>query len=134
MELQHPLLTVQGITGEGRKELGSCQCRRQVRFEKSYLVAQTGHNLPAMQGTGVDPGSGRSPEEGNGYPPSILAWRISWTEEPHRACLTFTFFQLAFNSDCTQMKDPLLPLGRQKPQSFHYFREKRQLNWSKDTQ
>ena len=53
MELQHPLLTVQSITGEGRKELGSCQCRRQVRFETSYLVAQTGHNLPTMQGTGV---------------------------------------------------------------------------------
>ena len=27
------------------------------------------------------PGLGRS-EEGNGYPPNILAWRIPWTEEP----------------------------------------------------
>ena len=28
------------------------------------------------------PGSGRSPGKGNGYPSSILAWRIPWTEEP----------------------------------------------------
>ena len=25
---------------------------------------------------------GRSPGEGNGYPLCILAWRVSWTEEP----------------------------------------------------
>ena len=30
------------------------------------------------------PGSGRFPGEGNGNPPSILAWRIPWTEEPGR--------------------------------------------------
>ena len=28
------------------------------------------------------PGSRRSPGEGSGYPPFILAWRILWTEEP----------------------------------------------------
>ena len=29
------------------------------------------------------PGSGRFPEKGNGYPLQyILAWEISWTEEP----------------------------------------------------
>ena len=28
------------------------------------------------------PGLGRSPGEGNGYPPSILACRVPWTEEP----------------------------------------------------
>jgi len=27
-------------------------------------------------------GLGRSPGERNGYPSSILAWRIPWTEEP----------------------------------------------------
>ena len=27
------------------------------------------------------PGSGRSPGEGNGNLPSILAWKIPWTEE-----------------------------------------------------
>ena len=30
------------------------------------------------------PGSERSPVKGNGYPASILAWRIPWTEEPGR--------------------------------------------------
>ena len=33
---------------------------------------------------GVIPGSERSPVKGNGYPASILAWRIPWTEEPGR--------------------------------------------------
>ena len=27
------------------------------------------------------PGSGRSPEEGNGYPLQYFAWRIPWREE-----------------------------------------------------
>ena len=31
---------------------------------------------------GSIPGSGRSPEKGNRTHSSILAWRISWTEEP----------------------------------------------------
>ena len=37
-------------------------------------------NLPASsEDAGFIPGSGRSPGGGNG---SILAWEISWTEEP----------------------------------------------------
>ena len=28
------------------------------------------------------PGSERSPGGGHGNPPSVLAWRISWTDEP----------------------------------------------------
>ena len=31
---------------------------------------------------GLIPGSGKSPREGNATHSSILAWRISWTEEP----------------------------------------------------
>ena len=31
---------------------------------------------------GLIPGSGRSPGEGNGNHSRILAWRITWTEEP----------------------------------------------------
>ena len=31
--------------------------------------------------TGVIPGLGRCPGEGNGNPLSILAWKIPWTEE-----------------------------------------------------
>ena len=30
---------------------------------------------------GLIPGSGKSPREGNATHSSILAWRISWTEE-----------------------------------------------------
>ena len=54
---------------------------------------------------GSIPGSGRSPEEGNGFPLqySILAWRIPWTEDPgglqsmrlqriRQDWVTFTFF------------------------------------------
>ena len=33
---------------------------------------------------GSVPGSRRSPGEGNGNPPHILAWKIPWTEEPGR--------------------------------------------------
>ena len=32
--------------------------------------------------SGLIPGSGRGPGEGNGNHPGILAWRIPWTEEP----------------------------------------------------
>ena len=43
-------------------------------------------NLPANAGdvrdAGSVPGLGRSPGEGNGNHSSILAWRISWIEEP----------------------------------------------------
>ena len=35
-----------------------------------------------VEDPGSIPGSGRSPSEGNDNPLSILAWRISWTEEP----------------------------------------------------
>ena len=42
-------------------------------------------NPPANEGdlrdAGLIPGSGRSPGGGHGNPPSILAWRIPWTEE-----------------------------------------------------
>ena len=38
-------------------------------------------NLPASAAdVGWIPRSGRSPGEGNGNLPSILAWRIPWTE------------------------------------------------------
>ena len=40
-------------------------------------------NLPANAGdAGLTPGLGRFPEVGNGNPLSILAWEISWAEEP----------------------------------------------------
>ena len=34
--------------------------------------------------SGSIPGLGRSAGEGNGNPPSTIAWKIPWTEEPGR--------------------------------------------------
>ena len=47
------------------------------------LVAQMVKNLPAMQETWVQSlGQEDSLEEGMATHSSILAWKISWTEEP----------------------------------------------------
>ena len=47
------------------------------------LVAQTAKNLPAMQETQVRSVGWEDPlENGMATYSSILAWRISWTEEP----------------------------------------------------
>ena len=47
------------------------------------LVAQLAKNLPAMKETQVRPLGGEDPlEMGMAIHSSILAWRISWTEEP----------------------------------------------------
>ena len=39
-------------------------------------------NAGDLRDVGLIPGLGISPLEGKGNPLSILAWRISWTEEP----------------------------------------------------
>ena len=41
-------------------------------------------NAGAVRDTGLIPGSGKSPGGENGTHPSILAWRIPWTEERGR--------------------------------------------------
>ena len=47
------------------------------------LVAQMVENLPAMRETWVRSLDWEDPvEEGMATHPSILAWRIPWTEEP----------------------------------------------------
>ena len=56
-------------------------------FMMSYEFTSPGGSLlknpPVNAGdTGLIPGSGRSPGEGNGIYSSILAWEIPWTEEP----------------------------------------------------
>ena len=49
----------------------------------SSLVAQTVKNLPTVQETGVQSLGWKDPlEKGMTTHPSILAWRIPWTEEP----------------------------------------------------
>ena len=46
-------------------------------------MAQTVKNLPAMQETGVQSLDWEDPlEKGMATHSSILAWRITWTEEP----------------------------------------------------
>ena len=64
----------------------------QTRFLNMYgerrasQVVLVVKNLPANVGDLRDvssiPGPGRPPGEGNSNHSSILAWRISWTEEP----------------------------------------------------
>ena len=39
-------------------------------------------NAGDIRNSGLIPGLGISPGEGNGYHSSILAWQIPWTEEP----------------------------------------------------
>ena len=56
-------VTVHGLPRWPSGEGSTCQCRRCKRHE-------------------FDPGSRRSPREGNGSLSSILAWEIPWTEEP----------------------------------------------------
>ena len=51
-------------------------------FLGASLVGGSGGKESCNAGDpGSIPGSGRSPGEGNGNP-SILAWRIPWTEKP----------------------------------------------------
>ena len=45
-------------------------------------MAQTVKNLPAMQETWGSLGQEEPLEEGMATHSSVLAWRISWTEEP----------------------------------------------------
>ena len=53
--------------------------------QSALLVAQTIKNLPAMQETWVQSLSWEYPlEKGIATYPSILTWRIPWTEEPGR--------------------------------------------------
>ena len=41
-----------------------------------------GEESSSIGDLGSIPGSGRSPEEENGYPLQYYPWRIPWTEEP----------------------------------------------------
>ena len=48
------------------------------------VLKEPAYNAGDARDTGWIPGLGRSPAGGNGNLLSILAWRIPWTEEPHR--------------------------------------------------
>ena len=64
----------------------SCPPRAQPYGWGAFQVALVVNNLFAKAGDirdlGSIPGSGGSPEKGMATHSSILAWRISWTEEP----------------------------------------------------
>ena len=47
---------------------------------------------------GSIPGLGKFPGEGNGYPSSILAWRIPWTED------TNILFEWFFQWSCMDVR------------------------------
>ena len=51
-------------------------------FLPFFVLQQTGGAFTLNRNLCLIPGLGRSLEEGNGNPFCILAWRISWTEEP----------------------------------------------------
>ena len=66
---------------------GLCGFRYSIYIRWASQVALVVKNLaPAVKPVqktrvaGLIPGLGRSPGERNGNPPSILAWRMSWTE------------------------------------------------------
>ena len=57
--------------------------KHSLRRNKKSLVVQIIKNFPAIQETWVQFLSVEDPlEEGMAIQPSILAWRIPWTEEP----------------------------------------------------
>ena len=51
--------------------------------KRASLIAQSVKNLPAMQETRFDSWVGKIPWRRK-WQPSILIWRIPWTEEPGR--------------------------------------------------
>ena len=58
---------------------------QEVAKQLGFLVAQMVKNLPVIQETGVWALGREDPlEKGMAAHYSILAWRISWTEEPGR--------------------------------------------------
>ena len=63
--------------------IGSNTINDPSKMRSASQVAQTVKNLPAMQGTQVQSLGWEDPlENGMATHSSILAWRISWIEEP----------------------------------------------------
>ena len=48
----------------------------------ALVVKNLAANVRDIRDAGLIPGSGRSLEEGMATHSSILAWRLTWTEEP----------------------------------------------------
>ena len=61
------------------------ESREDIQNYVYFLVAQMEKNLPAMQETWIwSLGQEEPLEKGIATQSSILAWRITWTEEPGR--------------------------------------------------
>ena len=75
------------LPGESQRQGSLVGCRLWGRTESdtASLVAQMVKNLPAMWETWVRSLIWEDPlEEGMATHSSVLAWRVPWTEEPHR--------------------------------------------------
>ena len=72
--------------GKKKKKRLHCQCRGIGKLDyRAFLMAQTVKNLPAVWETQVwSLGQEDHLERGMVIHPSILAWKIPWTEEPGR--------------------------------------------------
>ena len=58
---------------------------RESTVQQGFPSGSVVKNLPAnARDAGSIPGSGRSPGIGNEPHSSVLAWEVSWTEEPGR--------------------------------------------------
>ena len=76
--------TVHGVA-KSRTGLSDLRTTRTTGNYRGSWLAQTGKNLPAVQETQVQSRGGEGPlEKGMAPHPSILAWRIPWTEKPGR--------------------------------------------------
>ena len=74
--------TVHGVA-KSRTGLSDLRTTRTTGNYRGSWLAQTGKNLPAVQETQVQSRGGEGPlEKGMAPHPSILAWRIPWTEGP----------------------------------------------------
>ena len=61
-----------------------CVCIYIYRLPRWLSGKQSAWQHRRTGGAGSNPGSGRSPGEGIGYPLPNLAWIIPWTGEPGR--------------------------------------------------
>ena len=55
-----------------------------IYFTGGSVVKKPSANAGITGDAGLIPGSRRSPGKGNATHPSILAWKIPWSEEPGR--------------------------------------------------
>ena len=78
--------SIKFIKKVGKKKRLHCQCRGIEKLDyRAFLMAQTVKNLPAVWETQVwSLGQEDHLERGMVIHPSILAWKIPWTEEPGR--------------------------------------------------